>query len=223
MNSKMRIMIGILVIGIVLASGCIFSNRRSEEPEETSTVSGMVDGSQLSVKTDKEVYGVGEEITITITNNLSRPIRYIDVCSLRPCHYLEDGWFCEMTDCHGAMMVIEPGSSKEIHDRTRSLVETRLRYEFEYQIVPEDTLYTAHSNEFTIRNNVNAVPTSASKPSPSSVKTETVVSHPNPTEWTNADDGLLSLRLSSDKGEYVSGRDWSNQFVRRTINLKEVR
>ena len=202
MNSNIRMLIGILVIGIVLASGCIFSNRRSEEPEETPAVSGMVDGSQLSVKTDKEVYGVGEEITITITNNLSRPIRYIDVCSLRPCHYLEDGWFCEMTDCHGAMMVIEPGSSKEVHDRTRSLVETRLRYEFEYQIVPEDTLYTAHSNEFTIRNDVTAMPASVSKPSPSSVKTETVdATPPASTYTTDAKCAIMWLKPCSNETE----------------------
>jgi len=36
---------------------------------------------------------------------------------------------------------------------------------------------------------------------------DSATTHPNATEWTASDDGMLSLRLSSDKREYVSGEN----------------
>ena len=93
----------------------------------------------------------------------------------------------------------------------------------EKPVVPEDTLYTARSNEFTIESDVTAVPAGVGGPSPSSVKTETVVSYPNQTEWTNSDDGVLSLRLSSDKEEYVSGESIEVKIELRDNSRSTVR
>ena len=223
MNSRIGILIGILIISIVLISGWFLSSRVSEKPEENAVITGTVNGSRLSINTDKEMYGVGDEIVITITNDLSRPILYYDVCSLRLCHYLEHDWFCEVTECQGSTMVIEPGSSKEMYDRARNPAATRLRYEFDYQIASEDTLYIARSEEFAIGSDVNAVPADVREPSPSSDKTETVVTYPNKTEWTNSDDGVLSLRLSSDKEEYVLGESIEIKIELRNNSKSTVR
>ncbi len=48
------------------------------------------------------------------------------------------------------MSVIEAGSSIELKDLAMDLVDTRLKYRFEYQTFFDDTLYTIDSNEFTI-------------------------------------------------------------------------
>jgi hypothetical protein len=151
MNSTTRILIGVLVISLVLVSRWLVLSWKSERPEENPIISGTVERPQITVKTDEKVYEMGDDLIITINNNLDRPIRYYDVCSLHLCQYLGDDWFCEMKECHGSTMVIESGSFKAIRDAAQNLVETRLRYEFEYQIVSEDTLYIAHSNEFTIK------------------------------------------------------------------------
>jgi hypothetical protein len=49
------------------------------------------------------------------------------------------------------MIVIKAGSSIELNHQAMDLVETRLKYRFEYQTFFDDTLYTIDSNEFTIQ------------------------------------------------------------------------
>ena len=49
------------------------------------------------------------------------------------------------------MIVIKAGSSIELKDQAMELVETRLKYRFEYQTFISDTLYIIDSNEFTIQ------------------------------------------------------------------------
>ena len=53
------------------------------------------------------------------------------------------------------MIVIKAGSSIELQDQAMDLVETRLKYRFEYQTFFDDTLYTIDSNEFTIQQEWN--------------------------------------------------------------------
>ena len=106
---------------------------------------------KVTLSTDKEMYAVGENIKLTLTNNLSSPIRYYDICSLHLCQYQSDEWYCETQECHAATIVLEAGSAIELTDLAITLVGTRLKYRFEYQTFNNDTLYTIESNEFTIQ------------------------------------------------------------------------
>lgn len=108
-------------------------------------------GSLVTLFTGKQVYVAGEDINIIIENNLNSPLRYYGFCSLHLCQYLRDEWFCEMKDCDSPVIVLESGSSTEIMTQANYLVETGLKYRFEYQTISEDTLYTIFSNEFTIQ------------------------------------------------------------------------
>lgn len=106
---------------------------------------------KVTLSTDKEMYAVGENIKLTLTNNLSSPIRYYGFCSLNLCQYQRDEWYCETQECHAATIVLEADSAIELTDLAIALVGTRLKYRFEYQIFNDDTLYTIESNEFTIQ------------------------------------------------------------------------
>jgi len=102
------------------------------------------------LRMDKQFYGLGENIELEVTNKLINHIRYYDICSLHLCQYQSDEWICEIEDCYASMSVIEAGSSIELKDLAMDLVDTRLKYRFEYQTFFDDTLYTIDSNEFTI-------------------------------------------------------------------------
>jgi len=56
-----------------------------------------------------------------------------------------------MKECYAAMIVIEAGSSIVLTYQAVDLVETRLKYRFEYQAFIDNTLYTINSNEFNIQ------------------------------------------------------------------------
>jgi hypothetical protein len=107
-------------------------------------------GSRLTIETDKQVYEVGEEITITIVNDLSSSISYYGFCSLYLCQYVESDWLCEMKECHSSTVVLETGNSRETKTQAQDRFGAKLKYRLDYQIASEGTLYTAHSNEFTI-------------------------------------------------------------------------
>ena len=105
---------------------------------------------QLVVRTDKQVYEVGEDIAITIENHLPGPISHPDPCSLSSCQHLEGDWFCEMKECHGPTVVMEGGSARVVRTQARGTHWARLRYRFDYQIASETALRTDYSNEFTV-------------------------------------------------------------------------
>ena len=107
--------------------------------------------SKVTLRTDKQMYTVGENITLEAANRLSSPIRYYGSCSLHLCQYQGGEWFCEIEDCYAEMVVINPGSSIEFNEWAPELAGTRLKYRFEYQTFLDDTLYTIESNEFTIQ------------------------------------------------------------------------
>ncbi len=132
-----------ICIGIVRATECY---QYIGGPTEECNFS-----SKVTLRTDKQLYGVGENIELEVTNKLISPIRYYDFCSLHLCQYHRDEWFCEIEDCYASMIVIKAGSSIELKDQAMDLVETRLKYRFEYQTFFDDTLYTIDSNEFTIQ------------------------------------------------------------------------
>ena len=131
-----------ICIGIVRATEC---DQYLGGPTEECNFS-----SKVTLRTDKQFYGLGENIELEVTNKLINPIRYYDICSLHLCQYQRDEWFCEIEDCYASMIVIKAGSSIELKDQAMDLVETRLKYRFEYQTFFDDTLYTIDSNEFTI-------------------------------------------------------------------------
>jgi hypothetical protein len=132
-----------ICIGIVRSTECY---QYLGGPTEECNFSSMV-----TLRTDKQLYGVGEIIELEVTNGLDSPIRYYDICSLHLCQYHRDEWFCEIKDCDASMIVIEAGRSIELKDQAMDLVETRFKYRFEYQTLLDDTLYTIESNEFTIQ------------------------------------------------------------------------
>jgi len=103
------------------------------------------------LRTDKQLYGLGENIELKVTSRLNSPIRYYDFCSVHLCQYHRDEWFCEIEDCYASMSVIEAGTLIELKDQAMDFVDTRLKYRLEYQTFFDDTLYTIDSNEFTIQ------------------------------------------------------------------------
>jgi hypothetical protein len=80
----------------------------------------------------------------------------MDLCSLHLCQKSGEEWICEEKECDASIIVLESGSRLEIGMDARSIVlakhlaEMSLRYKLDYQIVSEDPLYFAYSNEFTI-------------------------------------------------------------------------
>jgi hypothetical protein len=136
-----------ICIGMVRATEC---HQYLGGPTEECNFS-----SKVTLRTDKQSYEVGENIELVVTNRLNSPIRYYDVCSLHFCQYHRDEWFCEIEDCYASMIVIEAGSSIELKDQAKGLVETRSKYRFEYQTFFDDTIYTIDSNEFAIKQELN--------------------------------------------------------------------
>lgn len=132
-----------ICIGIVRATECFqYIGGPTEECNFASKV---------TIKTAKQMVGVGENIELEVTNKLISPIRYYGFCSLHLCQYHEDEWFCEITDCYASMIVIEAESSIELKVQATDLVDTRLKVRFEFQTFFDDTLYTIDSNEFTVQ------------------------------------------------------------------------
>jgi predicted small lipoprotein YifL len=122
-----------------------------EEPPATD------EASQINITTDKEAYRAGESIIVTIDNNSTGPIQYMDLCSLHLCQRSGEEWICEEKECDASMTVLESGSRLEIGMDAGSIIlakhlaETILRYRLDYQIVSEGPLYFADSNEFIVK------------------------------------------------------------------------
>lgn len=79
MNSKIKILIGILVIGIVLISGWfILSQIPAEATEKSFEDSESIGDLKLVIKSNKEVYRVGDKIVLKITwNNIGKETFYL--------------------------------------------------------------------------------------------------------------------------------------------------
>ena len=103
---------------------------------------------QVTLRTDKQAYALGQEITVTIENHLSSPISYNDLCSLGFCQYLDGSWVCQMKECYHPAVVLQAGRSTQTRFVAKGEVGPRQRFQFYYQISPAGTPYTAHSNEF---------------------------------------------------------------------------
>ena len=150
MKARTRILIATLAVSLALAAGWFALARRSEEPQEKPIPPDATGGPEISLKTDRQVYGVGETIVVTIENGLRSPISYYDGCPLRLCGYLEGEWHCIWKECHGQTVVLQPGRSIEMQAGANTHIGTRQVFEFDCQIVLEGTPYTARSNEFRV-------------------------------------------------------------------------
>jgi hypothetical protein len=102
------------------------------------------------------VYRIGESIVVTIENDSPGPIQFMEVCSPHLCQKSGEDWICEEKECDSSVTVLESGSQLGLYMEATSLVlakhlaDTSLRYKLDYQIVSEDPLHFAHSNEFTV-------------------------------------------------------------------------
>ena len=150
MNTRTRILIATLTVGLALAAGWSACERRGEEPQEKPIPPDAAGEPGISIKTDRQVYGVGETIVVTIENGLHSPISFFDGCPLRLCGYLEGEWHCIWKECHGQTVVLQPGRSVEMQAGANTHVGTRQVFEFDCQIVSEAIPYTARSNEFRV-------------------------------------------------------------------------
>jgi hypothetical protein len=150
MNTRTRILIATLAASLALAAGWFALEWRSEKPQEKPVPPGAAGGLEIRIQTDRQVYGVGETIVVTIENSLHSPISYYDGCALRLCGYLEGEWGCIWKECHGQTVVLQPGRSVEMRTGANTHVGTRQVFELDCQIVSEGTPYTARSNEFRV-------------------------------------------------------------------------
>ena len=131
-----------LCIGIVQARACYAYIGGPAVPCEPEA--------QVTVRTDRRAYAIGDDITVTVENPLTSPIGYDDFCSLHLCRYLEWDWRCETKECHGPTVVVEPGSSVAVPTQERYAAGARMRYRLDYQIASDGMPHTAYSNEFTV-------------------------------------------------------------------------
>ncbi|RLE45408.1 MAG: hypothetical protein DRJ31_11330 [Candidatus Methanomethylicota archaeon] len=69
MDSKIKILVGVLVVGIVLFGGCWIRNNLSQEITQP-----VIQKNRVTVITDKAEYKQGEVITFTISNGLSETL-----------------------------------------------------------------------------------------------------------------------------------------------------
>jgi hypothetical protein len=164
-----------LLVGLILVA-CVGDERGKmlltpdDNPPSTVAVQGeltalnslieptptAIDAPQIFVKTDSGLYKQGESIVVTIENNMSKPIHFLEICSLHLCFESGEDWICEERECDASMTILEPDSQLEILQEARSIdlpasTDIRSRYKLDYQIVSEDPFYFAHSNEFAIQ------------------------------------------------------------------------
>ena len=150
MNARRRILVTALAVSLALAAGWFVLEWISDEPQEKPIPSDAAGGLQISIRTDRQVYGVGEAIVVTIENRLHSPISYYDGCPLRLCGYREGEWGCIWKECYRQTVVLQPGRSIGIQAGANNHVGARQVFEFDCQIVSGSAPYTARSNEFRV-------------------------------------------------------------------------
>jgi len=111
---------------------------------------------QVTLRTDKEVYRAGESIVVTIDNNSTAPVQFVEVCALHLCQQSGEDWICEEKECDGPATVLDSGDQLGILMEAMPLfpagqsAEPGWRYKLDYRIVSEDPYYFAHSNPFAV-------------------------------------------------------------------------
>jgi hypothetical protein len=150
MSARRRILLTALVVVLALAATWSVLEWRKDEPQEKPVSTDAAGGLAVSVKTDREVYGVGETIVVTIENRLHSPISYYDPCALRLCGYRGGEWGCIWKECYGQTAVLQPGDAIEIQAGANDHIGTRQVFELDCQIISDGAPYTARSNEFRV-------------------------------------------------------------------------
>jgi hypothetical protein len=142
--TRLALAIGVALAAAWVASACAY------EPQAEPATPDAAGGPHIVLQTDRQVYGVGETILLTIENNLDSPISYYDGCSLRRCGHLDGEWGCIWKECHGQTLVLEPRRSVQMQQRAHNDLGARQAFEFDCQIVSRGAPYTARSSEFLV-------------------------------------------------------------------------
>jgi hypothetical protein len=135
-----KIIFSILAIAFMTASGYC---------GETQTEA------QVTLKTDKTEYAVGEKITVTITNTSAKPIHHYDICAITLCEHGERSWHCSEKDCNSSKKTIAPGDTFTFREKVNAPYKKGAlgiqRYKFEYYEDTASEIKTIYSNEFTVK------------------------------------------------------------------------
>jgi hypothetical protein len=105
---------------------------------------------QVSLKADREVYRLEDQIAVTLANHSDKAIHYDQGCSPQLCQYVRDEWICEERECNGPMSVLTSGDSAVLEGNARGVAGVRSKLKLEYWLAPGGPLHVAYSNEFTI-------------------------------------------------------------------------
>ena len=87
MDSKTRILLGILLVGIVLLNGCIEKPDGGTTTTIQETTTSTIPNEGITLATDKTEYKRGDAVKITLKNNLDKPVFYLaglTYCSTNP-------------------------------------------------------------------------------------------------------------------------------------------
>lgn len=150
MSASTTILIVALIVSLALAAGCSALGRIRGESRGKPLPSDAAGEPRISVRTDRQVYSVGETVVVTVKNNMDSPIVYYGGCSLRQCGYLGGEWYCIWKECHGQEIVLEPGRSTEMQAGANDHIGARQVLELDCQIVSTGVPHTARSNEFRV-------------------------------------------------------------------------
>ncbi|MBZ0166926.1 MAG: hypothetical protein K8I00_08970, partial [Candidatus Omnitrophica bacterium] len=102
------------------------------------------------VQTDKPQYTTGDEVVITIRNELTEPIYYLGMCALSDCLLEGDEWRCEQSNCDAPQEVMLAGEEKIFHIQVVGLIVGDMKYRFEYTTAIMERNSQALSNDFFI-------------------------------------------------------------------------
>ena len=169
MDSKTRIIIGILVIGLIFMSGCIEERPETAPTTTTTTIAASmttIPQNGVTVTTDKTEYQKGEEVNLTVENNLDEEIEFYNVAVEK---FNNNEWQQIRFDieclglCEKIQTVINSKNNKSFLWDQKDSIESQAeagRFRFKigvwgptinYDGLPPMFYY--YSNEFTIKSN----------------------------------------------------------------------
>lgn len=102
----------------------------------------------IKVQTDKVQYKTGDDVIITLKNELKEPIQFLGMCSIKECMKQYDEWVCEDAKCDAPQETLVPGEEKDFHIRVLGLVVGDMKYKFDYRTAILERDQTAYSNDF---------------------------------------------------------------------------
>jgi len=139
--------IGTIICSLVISFVCLAQDSADHDVPENKR-----SRRQVVITTDKNVYWPGEEITVTLRNSSSKPLYYTDPCDVSLCWYVRDDWMCEVTDCEGETVTLQPGSSRVIRlEGFISVGRYRYKWLFKTDLSGDTSGVTVFSDEFDVQ------------------------------------------------------------------------